>query len=67
MIRAIGENNEGDVRAGANAGAIEVSVGDVKGNYKRVLLSVQDAFEFGRDLKELAERCAKAWATKPVA
>jgi hypothetical protein len=61
MLRAIGEMNIGDIRAARalGGGAIEISVGDERGKYTAVVLSVQDAFEFARDLKEMAEQIAK--------
>lgn len=63
MIRAVGEDGKDDIRAARTLGdLIEISIGrEIEGGRgsRYILLSVQDAFEFGRDLKELAEKVAK--------
>lgn len=58
MIRAEGENGT-DIRAARTMGDfIEISIGE-KSGFTAISLSVQDAFEFARDLLELTKAAAR--------
>jgi len=61
MIRAEGENGA-DIRAARTLGDfVEISISEPSGGFKvtYISLSIQDAFEFARDLLELTKVTAR--------